>query len=138
MIRIINKRFFTTFWTMKIMYIYVLIFCKNINFKLFIKNFFIACFLLGIIGAIVLAGDVSNRINTVNSGYNSSESIFYDPFFQYPTSIAKYLQLLFVPVDLTLYHTMYVFPAWLNWAITIFYLINLVYFWFKNKKLFFY
>ena len=116
---------------------YVYIFCKNIDFKVFIKNFFIVCFLLGIIGAIALSGDVSNRITTVNSGYNSSESIFYDPFFQYPTSIAKYLQLIFVPADLTLYHTMYVFPAWLNWSISILYLVNLGYFWFKNKKLFF-
>jgi len=77
------------------------------------------------------------RIGVVNSGYNSSESIFYNPFFQYPTGISKYLQLLFFPVDLTLYHTMYTFPVWLNWIILINYFILVVYFFFKDKRYFF-
>ena len=78
-----------------------------------------------------------DRINNVNSGYNGYGGIFYDPTFQYPTSIAKYLQLIFVPVDLTLYHTMYVLPVLLNWLITLAYLFGVVYFWFKDKRLFF-
>jgi tetratricopeptide (TPR) repeat protein len=57
------------------------------------------------------------RIGSVNSGYNTSESLFYNPFFQYPTGLSKYLQLMAFPVDLTLYHTMFIFPAWLNWLI---------------------
>jgi len=77
------------------------------------------------------------RISTVNGGYNSSESVFYQPWFQYPTAITKYLQLLFIPVDLTLYHTLYIFPMWLNWLVIISYLGLLVYFWFKNKLVFF-
>jgi len=78
-----------------------------------------------------------NRVNIVNGEINGSGSVFYDPFFQYPTAMAKYLQLLFVPTDLTLYHTMYVFPIWLNWAILLSYLSMLIYFYFKNKKYFF-
>ena len=77
------------------------------------------------------------RIDVVNSGTNASGTVFYDPFFQYPTSIAKYLQLLWLPMDLTLYHTMYVFPVWLNWSIFLTYLLMLGYFYFKNKKYFF-
>ncbi|MFA6185085.1 MAG: tetratricopeptide repeat protein [Candidatus Shapirobacteria bacterium] len=81
--------------------------------------------------------NIVSRINSVNSGYNGYGGIFYDPFFQYPTSIAKYLQLVFIPVDLTLYHTMYVLPTWLNWLITLSYLIAVIYFYFKDKKIFF-
>jgi len=77
------------------------------------------------------------RINVVNSGTNSSGTIFYDPLFQYPTSIAKYLQLLWFPVDLTLYHTMYIFPSWLNWAIFLCFILMTGYFYFTNKKYFF-
>lgn len=80
---------------------------------------------------------ITHRIEAVNGGINSSGSIFYDPFFQYPTGIAKYLQLLLVPVDLTLYHTMFVLPVWLNWAIFLTYFGTIVYFYFKDKRIFF-
>jgi predicted negative regulator of RcsB-dependent stress response len=68
------------------------------------------------------------RVGVVNSGVNASESLFYSPFFQYPTGMAKYLQLLWVPVDLTLYHTMFIFPPWLNWSILLTYISLMVYF----------
>lgn len=70
---------------------------------------------------------VIERVNVVNAGVNASESIFYNPFFQYPTGLAKYLQILWAPVDLTLYHTMYVFPVWLNWSILLTYVGLIVY-----------
>lgn len=92
---------------------------------------------LTIILIIVLWPQIMNRIQTVNSGVNISDSIFYNPFFQYPTSIAKYLQLILVPIDLTLYHTMYVIPVWINWFILLNYLTAIVWFWFKDKKIFF-
>jgi len=92
---------------------------------------------LGIIFMIIAWPYITNRINVVNSGYNLSESIFYNPFFQYPTGISKYLQLLWFPIDLTLYHTMYIFPGWLNWAIILTYLTAIIYFYFKNKTYFF-
>jgi tetratricopeptide (TPR) repeat protein len=95
----------------------------------------------GTIGTIILViaiwPFIKNRIDSVNSGYNLSESIYYNPFFQYPTSMAKYLQLMLVPTDLTLYHTMYILPVWLNWAILLTYLSGLIYFFFKDKKIFF-
>lgn len=80
---------------------------------------------------------IQNRINSVNFGYKGDGSVFYDPFFQYPTAIAKYLQLLFMPVDLTLYHTMFTFPVWLNWLILLSYIVVVIYFWFKDRNIFF-
>lgn len=80
---------------------------------------------------------INRRVVSVNSGYNASESVFYNPFFQYPTGLAKYLQLLWLPVDLTLYHTMYTFPIWLNWAIILTYLATMTYFYFRDKRYFF-
>jgi len=77
------------------------------------------------------------RITAVNSGINASGGLFYNPFFQYPTSIAKYLQLMWFPIDLTLYHTMYIFPNWLNWALILLYIVMVGYFYFKNKNYFF-
>lgn len=78
-----------------------------------------------------------NRIDVVNSGTNASESIFYNPFFQYPTAIAKYLQLIWFPADLTLYHTMYVLPGWMNWLILLTFLSLIGFSFFKDKKIFF-
>lgn len=94
------------------------------------------------IGVVVLIFAVSwpvinNRIASVNGGYNGSGGLFYNPFFQYPTSIAKYLQMMLVPTDLTLYHTMYILPVWLNWLILLSYLGAVGYFYFKDKKIFF-
>jgi protein O-mannosyl-transferase len=80
---------------------------------------------------------INNRIESVNSGINASDSVFYNPLFQYPTAITKYLQLIVVPIDLTLYHTMYTIPVWLNWVIFLIYLVAVVWYFFKDKKMFF-
>ena len=102
--------------------------------------------IFGVLSAVVLAFGlllvvawpmINNRIETVNSGVNTSESNFYNPFFQYPTAIAKYLQLIVFPTDLTLYHTMYIIPVWLNWLILLTYTAAIIRFWFKDKKIFF-
>lgn len=103
---------------------------KKILFRIFIGGIIGLGFLLLIIWPYII-----ERVNGVNSGYNFNESIFYNPSYQYPTSIAKYLQLLLVPVDLTLYHTMYVIPTWLNWLILLSYLSCVIYFFFKDKRL---
>ncbi|MDD4938293.1 MAG: tetratricopeptide repeat protein, partial [Candidatus Shapirobacteria bacterium] len=92
---------------------------------------------LFLIIVIILWPQLMLRIQNVNSGVNASDSIFYNPFFQYPTAMAKYLQLIWAPVDLTLYHTMYVIPSWVNWIILLIYLTMVVWFWFKDKKMFF-
>jgi protein O-mannosyl-transferase len=80
---------------------------------------------------------IQSRISNVNSGINASDSVFYNPFFQYPTAISKYLQLMLFPLDLTLYHTMYTIPVWLNWSIVLVYLVALGWFFFKDKRMFF-
>jgi len=80
---------------------------------------------------------ILGRVESVNSGINASESVFYNPFFQYPTAMAKYLQLILFPIDLTLYHTMYTIPVWLNWLIVTTYLAAVIWYYFKNKKIFF-
>ena len=86
---------------------------------------------------LILWPSIRGRVGDVNFGYRGDGGIFYDPFFQYPTSISKYLQLLWFPIDLTLYHTMYVFPVWLNWLILMTYLILLTYTFFKKRNWFF-
>jgi len=106
---------------------------KKVNL-LKIVGFLAALFLLVIL---VLWPQIMNRIESVNSGINASESIYYNPFFQYPTAISKYLQLIFFPVDLTLYHTMYVSSAWLNWLVLGVYVVSLVWFWIKDRRYFF-
>ena len=80
---------------------------------------------------------IVNRIKIVNSGYNGSGGVFYDPFFQYPTGISKYLQLMWAPTDLTLYHTLYTFPLWLNWTIILTMFSTWIYAWFKDRRYFF-
>ncbi len=80
---------------------------------------------------------ITNRVQLVNGGYNATDSIFYNPFFQYPTGIPKYLQLILFPVDLTLYHTMYILPVWLNWMIFLSYIGLLIVTFKRNKNIFF-
>jgi len=98
------------------------------------KIFLIALGLVLIIGWPM----INARISAVNGGYNGSgDSLFYNPIFQYPLSVAKYLQLMLFPTDLTLYHTMYIIPTWLNWMIFLSYIGTTIYFFFKDKKIFF-
>lgn len=117
--------------------LYLLVYGQKYVDKKKIWSFFYIALGLLVLAVLILSPLIMDRIQGVNSGYNASESIFYNPFFQYPTAIAKYLQLILVPVDLTLYHTMYIFPVWLNWVILIFYLSLLIYFFIKNKNVFF-
>ena len=114
---------------------YVLTYRRSLGVN--IKKFLLVVFGLLVLSFVYLTPSIILRTNVVNSGYNRSDAIFYNPLFQYPTSIAKYLQLIFLPVDLTLYHTMYIFPLWLNWLITLTYLTCVIYFYFKNRDIFF-
>lgn len=115
----------------------ILSFNNDFKIKVNLKKILIFSLSILLIIGILLLPMIQNRIRDVNSGVNMSDSIFYNPFFQYPTAISKYLQLILIPFDLTLYHTMYVIPVWLNWLIIINYLSAVVWFWFKNKKIFF-
>jgi protein O-mannosyl-transferase len=136
--------FVLTFWTDKprsftfffliILFIFYKSFVKYKERVNKIKPYLISVFILHVFLAIPY---ITNRTNVVNSGTNFSDSIFYNPFFQYPTGIAKYLQLIVFPVDLTLYHTMYVLPVFLNWMIILTFLGLIVYFWGRDKRYFF-
>lgn len=119
-----------------IIFIYLLLIGWN-KFKTYFIKIWWLIPLVVVVFALLSLSYTNIRINVVNSGINGSGGIFYNPFFQYPTSIAKYLQLLWFPVDLTLYHTMYFMPDWLNWSILISYLSLLIYFYFKNRYYFF-
>lgn len=112
----------------------VLMVGQNTNTKSFWQKFLTISGLAALFVLFVLKDAIINRVTMVNSGYNASDGIFYNPFFQYPTSIAKYLQLLLVPSDLTLYHTMYIFPTWLNWSILIVYVVTVIYLFFRKKS----
>jgi len=92
---------------------------------------------VGLVALVISWPYINTRINVVNGGYNATDSIFYNPLFQYPTAITNYLQLLWFPINLTLYHTMYVLPGWLNWSILLNYLVLIVYFYFKDRRYFF-
>lgn len=120
-----------------LMPIIILTFNNDLKKKINWAKIFLYCFIGILILGIILWPAINQRIMGVNSGYNGSDSVFYNPFFQYPTAIAKYLQLMLVPADLTLYHTMYIIPIWLNWAILLSYLTAIGYFFFKDKKIFF-
>lgn len=120
-------------------FLIILLYVFTVGWKSIYKKYakyFALLLLVGIVGVIISWPYINTRIAVVNGGINATDGIFYNPFFQYPTSIPKYLQLLFFPVDLTLYHTMYVLPSWLNWAILINYIALVVYFYFKDKRYF--
>ncbi|MCL4383951.1 tetratricopeptide repeat protein [Patescibacteria group bacterium] len=122
-----------SFSILLIIFLLAISFLGKKGIKIDWKKVLLVMFGLGLIAVILMVPLISSRINSVNSGYNDSGSIFYDPFFQYPTAIAKYLQLVIFPFDLTLYHTMYILPVWLNWLIVLIYVTSCAYFWFKNR-----
>ncbi|MFA6602440.1 MAG: hypothetical protein WCT01_01420 [Candidatus Shapirobacteria bacterium] len=124
-------------FTIILLVILFLVFIGKKNVKISWTKLILGTLGVGIVGILVAYPYVMTRIEAVNGGINSSGSVFYNPFFQYPTGFSKYLQLLLAPVDLTLYHTMYVFPIWLNWAIILSFGSLIVYFYFKNKQIFF-
>lgn len=117
--------------------LYFFTYKKKIGYKINLGKILLGAVLITIILAIVSWPMINTRIMSVNSGVNSSDSVFYNPFFQYTTAIPKYLQLTMFPVDLTLYHTMYIIPVWLNWMIVVTYLFAVIWFWFKDKNIFF-
>ena len=117
--------------------LYFLTFRKSFNNKFKLWPIFIALLIVVSVLAIYAWPMIQARISAVNGGYNGSDSVFYNPFFQYPTSITKYLQIMLVPTDLTLYHTMYILPEVLNWLILLTFISATGYFYFKDKKIFF-
>lgn len=117
--------------------LYILTFREKLGYKFKLGKLFLGVAVFTLFLGIISWPTIKSRIVNVNSGVNISDSVFYNPFFQYPTAIPKYLQLVLVPVDLTLYHTMYVAPMWLNWLVLLVYLFLVVWFYFKDKRYFF-
>lgn len=116
---------------------YLLTFKEKLGYKVNLGRILLGIIFLTFFVVLVSWPVISDRITSVNSGVNASDSVFYDPLFQYPTAIPKYLQLLVFPSDLTLYHTMYISPLWLNWSVFLVYLFLIVWFFVKDKKIFF-
>ncbi len=104
------------------------------NWPYLIPFFLINCFYI-----FRLSGSVAPRLQTFKTGYYQDNS-YYNPFTQIPIAISNYLELLFWPDKLTLYHTELLFTP-INFAIrvgvTIVYFGSLIYLFFKNKKIFF-
>ncbi len=89
---------------------------------------------VGLLVFLMVLPTALDRINLVNNTNNNTGSVFYNPFEQYPTGITKYLQLIVFPVDLTLYHTMYVAPVWLNWIVFLSFWSLVYYFGRRDKR----
>lgn len=90
---------------------------------------------VGMLAFLIILPTALDRINLVNNTNNNTGSVFYNPFEQYPTGITKYLQLIIFPVDLTLYHTMYVAPIWLNWIVFLSFWGIIIYFINRDKRI---
>lgn len=95
--------------------------------------------LSGIWGLFFIYGAVGERISILqNSYYQKSTS--QNPFFQIPVAISSYLELIIWPKALTLYHSEMNFSK-INFALrfitTTGYFASLIYFFKKNKTLFF-
>jgi hypothetical protein len=90
---------------------------------------------VGLLVFLMVLPTALDRINLVNNTNNNTGSVFYNPFEQYPTGITKYLQLIVFPFDLTLYHTMYVAPVWLNWIVFMSFWSLVFYFGRRDKRI---
>jgi len=90
---------------------------------------------IGLLAFLIVLPTALDRVNLVNNTNNNTGSVFYNPFEQYPTGITKYLQLIVFPVDLTLYHTMYVAPIWLNWLVLLSFFGVIIYFINRDKRI---
>ena len=83
--------------------------------------------------------NIGARLTTFKTGYYQDQST-YNPLFQIPVALSSYLELMFWPDKLTLYHTELAFSP-LNFMIRVLivigYFVLLVFLFKKNKTLFF-
>ena len=92
----------------------------------------------GIFGFIHIL-NIAPRLETFRTGYYQDEAT-YNPIFQIPLAITSYLELLVWPDKLTLYHTELSsnpLDPWVRMGIVVLYLCSLIYFFKKNKLIFF-
>lgn len=83
--------------------------------------------------------ETQNRIVTLQTAYYQKRSLA-NPLTQIPTAISSYLELIFWPMNLTLYHSELNFSK-LNFLIrfltALLFVSSLIYSYIKNKKIFF-
>jgi len=95
--------------------------------------------LSGIWGIFFIYGAVGERISILQTSYYQ-KSTSQNPFFQIPVAISSYFELIVWPKALTLYHSEMNFSK-INFAarftLTIAYFASLIYFFIKNKTVFF-
>ncbi len=86
------------------------------------------------VGVLIFLPMIMTRLSVVAASGGGVWDKFYEPWFQYPTSVTKYLQLILFPIDLTLYHTMLqVIPNWLNWLVLVLYVLTTFYFYLRGN-----
>jgi len=95
--------------------------------------------LSGIWGILFVFGQINYRINELQTSYYQKKTS-QNPFFQIPVALSSYFELIIWPKALTLYHSEMNFSK-INFAArfiaTTGYFVSLIYFFKKNKTLFF-
>lgn len=82
---------------------------------------------------------VNTRVNLLQSNYYQKRTIA-NPLTQIPIAISSYFWLIFWPDKLTLYHSelnFSKFEFFLRFTVTLLYFLSLIYFYIKNKPIFF-
>ncbi len=113
-------------------------FCFGENFK---KNWkkTIPFIFIAITYVLISFGALPERVNTLQT-VNYQEKGIDNIFVLIPTAITSYFELIFFPKDLTLYHSELFFGTIsfiVRSAITLLFLGSIIYFFKKNKKMFF-
>lgn len=94
---------------------------------------------ISVIFGLFLTGLLGERVTALESGYYT-EPGFYNPFVQIPIAITSYLQLILWPKDLSFYHSEMAFSQgeyFIRLGIFISFLIAIVYFFKKDRRIFF-
>ncbi|OGY28397.1 MAG: hypothetical protein A3F33_03740 [Candidatus Woykebacteria bacterium RIFCSPHIGHO2_12_FULL_43_10] len=94
---------------------------------------------IGIIFGIYFVSLLTNRSVSLQTSYYQ-EGGYYNPLIQIPTALSKYLELIFWPMDLTLYQTELNFPPLIfgiRALVTLALFGFIIWSFFKNKSVFF-
>ncbi len=96
-------------------------------------------FILGGIWILFLVSLVGGRISSLETAYYQEPGLA-NPLIQIPVAISSYLELIFWPKNLTLYHSEMIFSQneyFLRLSIFILFLATITYFFKKNRRIFF-
>ena len=119
-----------------------LFFLYEISFGNIKKNwkYVVPFFLIIIVPALYYVSQISVRLNSLGGVLINQPKVTFNPFFQIPVAISSYLQLIFWPGQLTLYHSEMSFSTFefsIRVLVVIGYFLFMGYQFFKNKQLFF-